>query len=127
VCVDEDEDAARHAFATNMLGYAMARPGQRKDQGYRAHFTRMGFDEVLTELEARRDAGVSVPDLASEVPPDLLSKVGYFGRPAGAPEALRRLSRGLDEAMVRLITTRPGDLEACVTAVRACQPSGWKT
>src|SRR3984893_10202070 len=38
VCVDEDEDAARRAFAAQVLGYSMARPGQPKDQGYRAHF-----------------------------------------------------------------------------------------
>jgi hypothetical protein len=36
------------------------------------------------------------------------------------------LSAGLDEAMVRLITVRDGDLDACLEAARACQPSGWR-
>jgi alkanesulfonate monooxygenase SsuD/methylene tetrahydromethanopterin reductase-like flavin-dependent oxidoreductase (luciferase family) len=126
VCIDDDEDAARRTFAGNMLGYAMARPGQPKQSGYRAHFARMGFDEVLTDLERRRDAGANVNDLVDLVPRDLLLKVGYFGSPAGAPDALRELSRGLDEAMVRLITVRPGDLDACCTAIEACRPSGWK-
>src|SRR5262249_23391867 len=97
VCIDDDEEAARRTVADNMLGYAMARPGQPKDQGYRAHFGRMGFEEVLTSLEARRDAGTSLSDLADLVPSELLQRVGYFGRPGGAAEAMRRLSLGLDE------------------------------
>jgi alkanesulfonate monooxygenase SsuD/methylene tetrahydromethanopterin reductase-like flavin-dependent oxidoreductase (luciferase family) len=125
VCIDENEDAARRAFATQVLTYAMARPGAPKDRGYRAHFARMGFDEVLSELEARRDSGTPIAELVDSVPKDLLLEVGYFGRPSGAGEAMKRLSRGLDEAMVRLITVRSGDLEACLTAVRACQPETW--
>jgi alkanesulfonate monooxygenase SsuD/methylene tetrahydromethanopterin reductase-like flavin-dependent oxidoreductase (luciferase family) len=125
VCVDEDEDAARRAFATQVLGYAMARPGQPKELGYRAHFGRMGFDDILTKLEARRDAGAPLSDLVDAVAPELLLQVGYFGRASGAASALKRLSQGLDEAMVRLISVHPGDLESCLTAIRACQPAGW--
>jgi alkanesulfonate monooxygenase SsuD/methylene tetrahydromethanopterin reductase-like flavin-dependent oxidoreductase (luciferase family) len=125
VCIDEDEQAARRAFATQVLGYAMARPGQPKDQGYRAHFGRMGFEEILTELEARREKGARISELVDAVPSELLLRVGYFGRRSGAAEALRRLSRGLDEATVRLIAARPGDLDALVTSVRACEPGGW--
>lgn len=125
VCIDEDEDAARRAFATQVLGYAMARPGQPKDLGYRAHFGRMGFEDILTDLEARRDAGTPVSDLVDAVPPELLLRVGYFGHPSGAGSALKRLSQGLDEAMVRLITVRQDDLEACLNSIRACEPSAW--
>jgi alkanesulfonate monooxygenase SsuD/methylene tetrahydromethanopterin reductase-like flavin-dependent oxidoreductase (luciferase family) len=125
VCVDEDVDAARRAFGLNMLGYALARPGQSKDKGYRAHFGRMGFEEVLTELEARREAGTLMSELVDEVPGELMLRVGYFGQAAGVVAALRLLSRGLDEAMVRLITVRSGDLEACLATIRATQPAGW--
>jgi alkanesulfonate monooxygenase SsuD/methylene tetrahydromethanopterin reductase-like flavin-dependent oxidoreductase (luciferase family) len=125
VCIDDDEDAARRAFASNMLGYALARPGVPKDVGYRAHFGRMGFEEVLSELEARLAKGERVADFVDLVPVELLQRVGYFGRAAGAAEAMQRLSAGLDEAMVRLIPVRSGDLDACVNAVRACQPAGW--
>lgn len=125
VCIDDDEDAARRTFAANMLGYAMARPGVPKDLGYRAHFGRMGFEEVLSRLEARRDGGAPLSDLVDDVPPELLRKVGYFGKPAGAAKAMADLSRGLDEAMVRLITVRSGDLDACLQAVEACQPRKW--
>src|SRR6266852_4900785 len=71
VCADEDEDAARRAFALNMLGYAMARPGQPKDKGYRAHFGRMGFEEILTELEAQRESGTPLTELVDLVPSEL--------------------------------------------------------
>jgi alkanesulfonate monooxygenase SsuD/methylene tetrahydromethanopterin reductase-like flavin-dependent oxidoreductase (luciferase family) len=127
VCIDEDVDAARRTFAANMLGYAMARPGQPKDVGYRAHFGRMGFEEVLVDLEGRRDAGASMAELVDRVPPELLLRVGYFGRPDGAAEAMRKLSADLEEAMVRLITVHPGDLNACLTAIRACSPARWAT
>ncbi|HEY3058851.1 MAG TPA: LLM class flavin-dependent oxidoreductase [Chloroflexota bacterium] len=125
VCVDEDVEAARRAFATHVLRYAMARPGEAKTLGYRGHFGRMGFEEILLELEARRDAGSDVPDLVDDVPIELLHKVGYFGPAAGAAAALERLAQGLDEAMVRIISVRPGDLEASLNTVRACAPAGW--
>lgn len=125
VCLDEDVDAARRAFTAQVLGYAMARPGQPKDKGYRGHFGRMGFEEVLVELEAQRDAGAKLADLVDVVPADLLLRVGYFGLPSGAAAALRSLARGLDEAMVRIITVRSGDLAACLATVRACRPAGW--
>jgi alkanesulfonate monooxygenase SsuD/methylene tetrahydromethanopterin reductase-like flavin-dependent oxidoreductase (luciferase family) len=127
VCIDDDEEAARRAFAGQVLGYAMARPGVPRDLGYRAHFARMGFDEVLTELEARRDAGGRFSELVDAVPGDLLLRVGYFGQPRGAAAALKRLSEGLDEAIVRLVTVRCGDLEACLSAIQACQPSAWRS
>jgi alkanesulfonate monooxygenase SsuD/methylene tetrahydromethanopterin reductase-like flavin-dependent oxidoreductase (luciferase family) len=125
VCCDVDEEAARREFATQVLGYAMARPGTPKDRGYRALFGRMGFEEVLGELESRRDTGAPMSKLVDTVPRELLLKVGYFGHPAGAAEAFRKLSRGLDEAIVRILTVRPGDLDACVQTIRALKPSGW--
>jgi alkanesulfonate monooxygenase SsuD/methylene tetrahydromethanopterin reductase-like flavin-dependent oxidoreductase (luciferase family) len=125
VCIDEDVDSARRTFATHVLRYAMARPGQPRTMGYRAHFARMGFDDVLLALEARRDGGEDLSDLVDAVPVDLLRTVGYFGAAAGAAEELARLSQGLDEAMVRLISVRSGDLEACLNTVRACAPAGW--
>lgn len=121
VCIDEDEAAARRAFATQVLGYALARPGVANAQGYRGHFARMGFDEALTKLEARRDAGVPVSALVDEVPDALLHTVGYYGHPAGAPAAFRRLAGGLDEAIVRVITARPG-VEPVRLAMRTLQP-----
>lgn len=121
VCVDEDEGVARRAFARAVLGYALARPGAAKEQGYRAHFARMGFDDALNDLEARRDAGASEDDLAEAFPGDLLRLVGYYGPATGAASAFRRLAEGLDLALVRVVPARPGP-EAVRAVIRACAP-----
>src|SRR5256886_7087821 len=76
VCIDEDEEAARIAFATMVLTYALARPGAAKTKGYRGHFARMGFDAALTEVESRRAAGASDHELARSFPVELLRLVG---------------------------------------------------
>ncbi len=121
VCVDEDVAAARRAYARATLGYAMARPGASKDQGYRAHFTRMGFDAALSDLEARRERGASDDEIADVCPDELLLAVGYFGTAAGAGAAFRRLAEGLDVAVVRVVPARPG-VDAVLATLRACAP-----
>jgi hypothetical protein len=45
--------AARQAFGTQVLGYALGRPGVPESAGYRGLFAQMGFDAELTELEHR--------------------------------------------------------------------------
>jgi alkanesulfonate monooxygenase SsuD/methylene tetrahydromethanopterin reductase-like flavin-dependent oxidoreductase (luciferase family) len=121
ICVDEDEDAARRAYTRAIMGYAMARPDTSKEQGYRAHFARMGFDEELTELEARRDRGASEDEVIDAFPRELLLAVGYFGNAAGAAAAFRRLAVGLDTALVRIVPARPGK-EAVMNVIEACRP-----
>jgi 5,10-methylenetetrahydromethanopterin reductase len=122
VCVNEDEQGARVAFAKMVLTYALARPGADKTKGYRAHFARMGFDAALTDLESRRASGTSEDELARLFPVDLLRRVGYWGRPEGAREAFLRLAEGLDIAVVRLVPARRNDLAAARLAMRACAP-----
>ena len=72
------------------------------------------------------DAVPEIPELVDSLPTELHRTVGYFGPPAGAAAALSRLAQGLDEAMVRIITVRPGDLDACLATVRACAPGGMR-
>jgi Luciferase-like monooxygenase len=122
VCVDEDEQAARLAFAKMVMTYALVRPGADKTRGYRAHFARMGFDEVLSDLEARRDHGTSEDELARNFPAELLRRVGYWGKPEGAREAFLGLAEALDIAVVRLVPARANDLSAVRVAFRACAP-----
>ncbi len=125
VCIDEDGDAARRTFAASLLRYGLARPGGSKTEGYRGQFGRMGFDEVLTELEARRDAGTPLAELVDALPTDLMRRVGYFGTPDGVAAEFPRLAANLDTALVRMITTEPGPakvrlaLEACQAAMLA--------
>ena len=125
VCIDDDVDAARRALGAQVLGYAIGTPGgpiPPRDGGYRAAFTAMGFDEVLTELEQRRERGESFEALIEAAPDELLSAVGYYGTAGNAPAAYARLSEGLDETVVRVITARPG-LEPVVAAMEALTPA----
>lgn len=122
ICVDDDVDAARRAYTKALMGYALARPGINKALGYRGHFGRMGFDEVLTELEDRRDRGASEEELIDAFPVDLAKLVGYFGPVSGAASAFRHLAEGLDTAIVRVVAARPG-LESITAVMEACQPS----
>jgi alkanesulfonate monooxygenase SsuD/methylene tetrahydromethanopterin reductase-like flavin-dependent oxidoreductase (luciferase family) len=122
VCVDDDLDAARAALGRQVLGYAMAMPSAPSTAGYRGLFTEMGFDEVLTELEARRDAGEPMDALVAAAPDELLGAVGYYGPARAAPAAFARLASGLDESIVRVVTARPG-LAPAVAAMEALTPS----
>jgi hypothetical protein len=122
VCVDDDVDAARRAFGEQVLGYSMARPGVDRTLAYRGHFGRMGFEEVLLDLEARRDAGASMDQLIAAAPDEMLNAVGYFGPAKGAASAYAKLAAGLDETIVRIITARKGP-EPVIEAMEALTPA----
>jgi len=122
VCIDDDVAAARQAFGRQVLGYAMGHPGVPARAGYRGLFAQMGFDDELRELEERRDRGEPLPQLVAAAPDKMLQAVGYYGPAAEAPAAFARLSVGLDEAIVRVITARPG-LEPVSQAMAALTPS----
>jgi alkanesulfonate monooxygenase SsuD/methylene tetrahydromethanopterin reductase-like flavin-dependent oxidoreductase (luciferase family) len=122
VCIDDDEAAARQALGAQVLGYALGRPGIPADAGYQGLFAAMGFADVLTELGRRRDQGAAMPELVNAAPDELLGAVGYYGPAGPAPAAFARLSAGLDEAIVRIITARPG-LEPVIAAMTALTPS----
>jgi alkanesulfonate monooxygenase SsuD/methylene tetrahydromethanopterin reductase-like flavin-dependent oxidoreductase (luciferase family) len=121
VCVDDDVAAARQALGAQVLGYAMAAPGTPLTAGYRGLFGEMGFGDVLSELERRRSDGEPMRSLVDAAPDDLLTSVGYFGPADGAATAYARLSQGLDETVVRIVTARPG-LEPVVAALEALTP-----
>ena len=118
MCVDDDAAAARLALAKQILSYAlMVRPSGAR--GYRAHFERMGFGSQLDELERRQAAGDSEDDLARALPDEILNAIGYAGPDSGAAAAFKRLSEGLDVAIVRVLVARPGDLGGVRAAMRA--------
>jgi len=122
VCIDDDVAAARQAFGAQVLGYAMGRPGTPQGAGYRGLFAQMGFDAELSELEQRRDRGAAMPELVDAASDEMLRAVGYYGPAAPAPAAFARLSAGLDETIVRIITARPG-LEPVTAAMAALTPT----
>jgi len=121
VCVDEDVAAARRAFAEQVLGYSLVRPGADPTLAYRGHFGRMGFETALRDLEASRDAGAPMAELCDAVPEDLLAAVGYYGTAAGAAARFAELSVGLDETIVRVVTARK-TLDAVRDAMQALTP-----
>ena len=125
VCIDEDEDVARIAFANATLNYALGAtvPTERERQlGYRAHFERMGFEKELGELDDMRRAGASNDEVADAFPTALLRSVGYYGTPNGAAKEFKRIAEGLDIAMVRVVAARP-DIQSVRAVMEACKPS----
>jgi alkanesulfonate monooxygenase SsuD/methylene tetrahydromethanopterin reductase-like flavin-dependent oxidoreductase (luciferase family) len=122
VCIDDDVAAARQALGEQVLGYALGRPGTPHDAGYRGLFAQMGFDAELRELEDRQARGAALPELVAAAPDHVLEAVGYYGPAAAAPAAFARLSAGLDEAIVRVITARPGP-DPVSEAMAALTPS----
>lgn len=118
MCVDDDVAAARLTLAKQILAYAlMVRPSGAR--GYRSHFERMGFAPQLDRLEAKRGARATEDDLARAVPDEMLAAFGYAGQAAGASEALRKLSVGLDVAIVRVLVARAGNVEGVRATMRA--------
>jgi alkanesulfonate monooxygenase SsuD/methylene tetrahydromethanopterin reductase-like flavin-dependent oxidoreductase (luciferase family) len=119
VCVDDDVAAARQTLGAQVVNYAMI-------PGYRAHFTRMGFDDEIGELEARQRSGAGLAELVDAASDELLLAVGYYGPAAGAAEAYRALSVGLDETIVRVLTPAPS-LVKVVATLEALRPSAVKS
>lgn len=122
ICVDEDETVARRAYTRACMGYALGRHPGGNQYGYRAHFGRMGYEADLSRLEAERERGMPEDELIDAFPTEMLKAVGYYGAAAGAAAAFRRLSQGLDIAIVRVVAARPG-VESVRAVLRACAPS----
>ena len=125
VCVDDDVDTAKRAYARSTMGYALGQEvptTKERALGYRGHFERMGFPEELAELDRMRSAGESRDDVADAFSSDLLLNVGYYGQAKGAADAFGKLAKGLDVAIVRVVAARP-TLESTLAVMRACRPS----
>ena len=124
VCVDDDEDTARRAFAKATMNYALGAsvPTERERQlGYRAHFERMGFASELAALDDMRRSGASADEVADAFPPALLRTVGYYGSAQNAAAEFARLAEGLDIAIVRVVAARPG-IDSVRAVMQACAP-----
>jgi alkanesulfonate monooxygenase SsuD/methylene tetrahydromethanopterin reductase-like flavin-dependent oxidoreductase (luciferase family) len=121
VCIDDDETVARRAYTRAAMGYALGRVPGASQSGYRAHFGRMGYDDDLKRIEAGRDKGMPEEEIIDSFPPEMLSGVGYYGPAVGAAYAFRRLSAGLDIAVVRVVAARPG-VESVRAVMQACAP-----
>ena len=104
--VDPDAGLARRTLAEAALQYALG------PAAYRRHFERMGFGEELDRLEGGGD----------EASDELLHAAGAFGAPGEVRPQVERLAEGLDEAIVRVLVTRPGDAASALRVLEECAP-----
>jgi alkanesulfonate monooxygenase SsuD/methylene tetrahydromethanopterin reductase-like flavin-dependent oxidoreductase (luciferase family) len=121
VCVDDDVEVARRGLANAVSHYALVEPGESTTTSYRGQFGRMGFDEILTDLEARRDAGEPMEKIIDAIPDQILDVVGCYGTPDMVGPQFARLAAGVDIPIVRVVNPRPG-LEGARAVIRACRP-----
>jgi alkanesulfonate monooxygenase SsuD/methylene tetrahydromethanopterin reductase-like flavin-dependent oxidoreductase (luciferase family) len=118
VCVDEDETAARRAYAASMQFYALGQL-DAPPRSYRAHFERMGFADDLRRIDDLRRRTAPQEEIIDAFPEAMMRKVGYYGKAAGAAEAFKQIAKGLDIAIVRVVGARPG-MEPARATVEAC-------
>jgi alkanesulfonate monooxygenase SsuD/methylene tetrahydromethanopterin reductase-like flavin-dependent oxidoreductase (luciferase family) len=118
VCVDEDETAARRAYARAMQFYALGQL-DAPPRSYRAHFERMGFADELRRIDDMRRRNAPQEEIVDAFPEAMMRKVGYFGNAAGAAEGFKQVAQGLDIAIVRVVGARPG-MASARAAVQAC-------
>ena len=106
-CVDPDAEVARDTLGRAALMYALGPPA------YRRHYERMGFTEELRSLEE----GSAQPSAA------FLAASGAAGAPGEVRSHFESIAAGgLDVAIVRVLSPRPGDTEAVVRALEECAP-----
>ena len=121
VCVDDDVDVARRAYARSMMGYALGQLGA-PPRSYRAHFERMGFADDLRRVDEMRSRQAPQDEIVDAFPAALCLAVGYFGKPEGAAAHFKKLAENLDIAIVRVVASRPG-IDATRAVMKACAPA----
>ncbi len=121
ICVDDDLEAARRAYTRSIMGYALG-PLGAKPRSYRAHFERMGFASDLAQIDELRSKNAASEEIVDAFPEALLRHVGYYGPAAGAAEAFKNFSTGLDTAIVRVVAARPG-IDSTRAVMEACKPA----
>ena len=80
---------------------------------YRRHFERMGVAEELQRLV----------DSNGQTALGVVRSVGAAGKPGETRQEFERLSKGLDLPIVRVLVTRPGDVDSARRVLEECRPS----
>lgn len=113
VAVDEDQQAARRALASEISRYC-ALPA------YAEHFARQGFGEaVATVKSAYREGGADAARDA--VPEAMLRRLGWYGTPDDAPTSTfaRYAAAGLKNLIARVVVVDDDTVGSIRTAVDA--------
>jgi alkanesulfonate monooxygenase SsuD/methylene tetrahydromethanopterin reductase-like flavin-dependent oxidoreductase (luciferase family) len=106
-CVDPDAQVAKETLGRAALMYALGPPA------YRKHYERMGFADELRALEG---AG-------GQPSAEFLAASGAAGAPGEVRAQFESIAAGgLDVAIVRVLSPRPGDTQAVVRALEECAP-----
>jgi alkanesulfonate monooxygenase SsuD/methylene tetrahydromethanopterin reductase-like flavin-dependent oxidoreductase (luciferase family) len=121
VCVDDDLEVARRAFARALLPYVVGWGGPAP-RPFRKNFERMGFGPELSRIDRMQEDGADRDLLIESFPERMLEALGYFGPAAGAAEAVRRQAAGADIAVVRIVAAR-SDLASVGAVLEACRPA----
>ena len=121
VCVDDDTEVARRAFASALLPYVLGWGGA-PPRAFRSGFERMGFAAEIADLDELQASGTDREQILRAFPERMLRELGYFGPAAGAADAVRRQVAGADIAVVRIVASRPG-AEPIQRIIRACAPA----
>jgi alkanesulfonate monooxygenase SsuD/methylene tetrahydromethanopterin reductase-like flavin-dependent oxidoreductase (luciferase family) len=120
VCIDDDVQLARRAVAEALLPYVLGWSGS-PPRPFRKGFERMGFGADLADIDRLHQKGSDRQDLIEAFPDRMLGALSYFGRSAGAADAIQRQVSGADVAVVRLVPSRPGP-ESVRAILGACRP-----
>jgi alkanesulfonate monooxygenase SsuD/methylene tetrahydromethanopterin reductase-like flavin-dependent oxidoreductase (luciferase family) len=122
ICVDDDVEVARRAYARSMMSYAVGNaPPGTPARSYRANFERMGFAADLARIDDMRRGNAPQEEIVDAIPPAMCLAVGYFGKPEGAAGNFSKLAQGLDIAIVRVVNARPG-IDSTRAVMEACAP-----
>jgi alkanesulfonate monooxygenase SsuD/methylene tetrahydromethanopterin reductase-like flavin-dependent oxidoreductase (luciferase family) len=105
--VDPDVRLARQTVVGAAVRYTHYPP-------YLRHFERMGVADDLQRMEASTAAAT----------PELVDAIGAAGAPGGTRASFERLAGGLDLPIVRVLVTRPGDVDSARRVLEECRPRG---
>ena len=65
----------------------------------------------------------SFDEIAEAFPETILKSVGYYGNANDAAKEVAKLSKGLDNLIVRIVSSQPGNKDSALDVMKACDPN----
>ncbi len=120
--IDDDVRAARRVLARGQMGSVSLSPTSTRGEAYQRHDRDQGFAKELAEVDAMRTRGLSEDEILDNYPEPLL-KGAYYGPMSGAVDAFRRLSKGLDSAVLNVSSAGRDSIEETKALWRVLSPA----